>query len=291
MSMSAHASITKENSMGLLEGKVAVITGAGGGLGRAYSRLLAREGAAVVVNDMNADAAAAVVAEIEAAGGRAVASVGDVSSAEAGEALLRATLEGFGAVDILVNNAGILRDRSFANMTEAQWDAVIQVHLKGAFCVTQPVFRWMKENGRRGVIVNTASSSGLGGSFGQTNYGAAKAGIWGFSNCLAQEGAKYGIRVWTLCPAAATPMTQALMTPEMLASWSPDRVAPVLLYMVSPLSGERSNRTLFASGSKVMELKMVAGEPLRNHAGLCAQDIAAAAQALFLADPAPDFNE
>jgi NAD(P)-dependent dehydrogenase (short-subunit alcohol dehydrogenase family) len=276
--------------MGLLEAKVAIITGAGGGLGRAYSLLLAREGAAVVVNDVNAEAAARVVAEIEAAGGRAVASVGDVASPAGGEALLRAALESFGAVDVLVNNAGILRDKSFANLSEAQWDAVIQVHLKGAFCVTQPVFRWMKENGRGGVIVNTASSSGLGGSFGQTNYGAAKAGVWGFSNCLALEGRKYGIRVWTLCPAAATPMTQGLMTPEMVAQWSPERVAPVLLYMVSALSGERSNRTLFASGSKVMELKMVSGPPVANAAGFSAQDLAAAADTLFLPDTALDFN-
>ena len=276
--------------MGLLDGKVAIVTGAGGGLGRAYSRLLAREGAAVVVNDMNADAAGTVVSGIEADGGRAVACVGDVASPDAGAAILKAALDGFGAVDILVNNAGILRDKSFANLSEAQWDAVMQVHLKGAFCVTQPVFRWMKENGRGGVIVNTASSSGLGGSFGQTNYGAAKAGVWGFSNCLALEGAKYGIRVWTLCPAAATPMTQGLMTPEMAAAWSPERVAPVVLYMVSALSGQRSNRTLFASGTKVMELKMVSGEPLRNHAALTAQDLAAAADALFLPEAALDFN-
>ena len=276
--------------MGLLDGQVAIITGAGGGLGRAYGRLLAREGAAVLVNDMNADAAAQTVAEIGAAGGRASACVGDVSSPAAGETLLQAALAAFGAVDILVNNAGILRDKSFANLSEAQWDAVIQVHLKGAFCVTQPVFRWMKENGRGGVIVNTASSSGLGGSFGQTNYGAAKAGVWGFSNCLALEGLKYGIRVWTLCPAAATPMTQGLMTAEMVASWSPERVAPVLLYMVSRLSGERSNRTLFASGSKVMELKMVSGPPLANHAGLTAEELAAAADGLFLPDTPLDFN-
>jgi NAD(P)-dependent dehydrogenase (short-subunit alcohol dehydrogenase family) len=148
----------------------------------------------------------------------------------------------------------------------------------------------MKENGRGGVIVNTASSSGLGGSFGQTNYGAAKAGIWGFSNCLALEGRKYGIRVWTLCPAAATPMTQALMTPGMLAEWSPDRVAPVVLYMVSALSGERTNRTLFASGSKVMELKMVAGPPLREHAGLAATELAARIDAMLMPDAPLDFN-
>ena len=167
---------------------------------------------------------------------------------------------------------------------------MLRVHLKGTFCVTQPVFRAMKDQGRGGVIVNTASSSGLGGSFGQTNYGAAKAGVWGFSNCLALEGMKYGIRVWTLCPAAATPMTQGLMTPEMQAQWSPDRVAPVVLYMVSALSGERTNRTLFASGSKVMELKMVSSAPVRNGPGFTAQDLADAAAAMFLPDTPLDFN-
>src|SRR5256885_2373213 len=192
--------------MGLLAHKTVIITGAGGGLGRSYARLLASEGAAIVVNDFSAEAAHEVVDEITAAGGRAVACVRDVADMAAGETLLRTAVEAFGGIDILVNNAGILRDKSFANLTEAQWDAVVRVHLKGTFCVTQPVFRWMKENGRGGVVVNTSSSSGLGGSFGQTNYGAAKAGIWGFSNCLALEGRQYGIRVWTLFPAAATPM-------------------------------------------------------------------------------------
>jgi NAD(P)-dependent dehydrogenase (short-subunit alcohol dehydrogenase family) len=276
--------------MGLLDNQVAIITGAGGGLGRSYARLLASEGAAIVVNDMNADAAHKVVSEISAAEGRAVACVMDVASVSCGEAILRTALEAFGGVDILVNNAGILRDKSFANLNEENWDAVVKVHLKGTYCVTQPVFRWMKEMKRPGVIVNTSSSSGLGGSFGQTNYGAAKAGIWGFSNCLALEGQKYGIRVWTLCPAAATPMTQGLMTPEMMAQWSPDRVAPVVLYMVSRLSGERTNKTLFASGSKVMELKMVASAGVPNGAEFSAQDLAAAADRVFLPEQALDFN-
>ncbi|HSW04937.1 SDR family NAD(P)-dependent oxidoreductase [Aquabacterium sp.] len=276
--------------MGLLDGQVAIITGAGGGLGRAYSLLLASEGAAVLVNDMNAEAAQRVVAEVLAAGGRAAACISDVTTPEAGEAILQAAQQAFGGVDILVNNAGILRDKSFANLAEEHWDAVLRVHLKGAFCVTQAVFRAMKAQGRGGVIVNTASSSGLGGAFGQTNYGAAKAGVWGFSNCLALEGQKYGIRVWTLCPAAATPMTQGLMTPEMVANWSPERVAPVLLYMVSALSGTLTNKTLFASGSKVMELKMVSGPALPNRPGLTARDLADAAEALFLPDAPLDFN-
>ena len=276
--------------MGLLDNQVAIITGAGGGLGRSYARLLASEGAAIVVNDMNADAAHKVVTEISAAGGRAVACVMDVASVTCGEAILKTALEAFGGVDILVNNAGILRDKSFANLSEENWDAVVKVHLKGTYCVTQPVFRWMKETKRPGVIVNTSSSSGLGGSFGQTNYGAAKAGIWGFSNCLALEGQKYGIRVWTLCPAAATPMTQGLMTAEMVAQWSPERVAPVVLYMVSRLSGERTNKTLFASGSKVMELKMVASAGVPNGAEFSAQDLAANADRVFLPEQVLDFN-
>ena len=276
--------------MGLLDNQVAIITGAGGGLGRSYARLLASEGAAIVVNDMNADAAHKVVAEISAADGRAVACVMDVADVTCGEAILKTALEAFGGVDILVNNAGILRDKSFSNLSEEHWDAVVKVHLKGTYCVTQPVFRWMKEMKRPGVIVNTSSSSGLGGSFGQTNYGAAKAGIWGFSNCLALEGQKYGIRVWTLCPAAATPMTEGLMTPEMVAQWSPDRVAPVVLYMVSRLSGERTNKTLFASGGRVMELKMVASGGVPNGAGFSAHDLAANADRVFLPEQTLDFN-
>jgi NAD(P)-dependent dehydrogenase (short-subunit alcohol dehydrogenase family) len=277
--------------MGLLDGKVAIITGAGGGLGRAYSLLLAKEGASVVVNDFNAELAEKVVREIEQSCGRAKAAVADVSTVASGEAILTTALESFGRVDILVNNAGILRDKSLANLSEEMWDAVIKVHLKGAFCVTQPVFRWMKDSGRGGVIVNTSSSSGLGGSFGQTNYGAAKAGIWGFSNCLALEGQKYGIRVWTLAPAAATAMTAGLLTPELAEKWAAERVAPVVLYMVSSLSGDKTNKTLFASGTKLMELKMVSSPGIANGKDTTAQDIAAAADSLFLPDAAVNFND
>src|SRR5437867_1478563 len=277
--------------MGLLDGKVAIITGAGGGLGSSYARLLAREGAAIVVNDFSAEQAEKVVAQIREGGGRAVASVADVSDVASGEAILRTAIDAFGRVDILVNNAGILRDKSFANLTEEMWDAVVKVHLKGTFCVTQPVFRWMKDNKQGGVIVNTSSSSGLGGSFGQTNYGAAKASIWGFSNCLALEGQKYGIRVWTLAPAAATAMTGSLLPPELAEKWSADFVAPVVLYMVSSLSGDKTNKTLFASGTKIMELKMVASEGIANGPQVSAQDVAAAAEELFLPDTPLRFND
>src|SRR5213076_3332587 len=180
--------------MGLLYGKVAIITGAGGGLGEAYAKLFAREGAAVVVNDL---------------GGPRDGSGADTSTIAGGQSVFDDAIKNFGRADILVNNAGILLDETFAKAKEANWDRVIKVHLKGTFCCTQPVFKWMRENGG-GVIVNTSSTSGLIGNFGQTNYGAAKGGIWGLSNVLAIEGRKYNIRVWTLAPGALTRMTADL---------------------------------------------------------------------------------
>ena len=199
--------------MGLLDKKVAIITGAGGGLGEAYAKLFAREGAAVVVNDLGgprdgsgADKSMAqkVVDAIKAEGGNAVANGSDISTLAGGEEVFNDAIKNFGRADILVNNAGILLDETFAKAKEANWDKVIKVHLKGTFCATQPVFKWMRENGG-GVIVNTASTSGLIGNFGQTNYGAAKGGIWGLSNVLAIEGRKYNIRIWTLGAGRADP--------------------------------------------------------------------------------------
>lgn len=204
--------------MGLLDGKVALITGAGGGLGEAYAKLFAREGASVVVNDLGgprdgsgADKSMAqlVVDAIKAEGGKAVANGADISTMEGGQSVFDDAIKHFGRADILVNNAGILRDQTFSKASESDWDKVIKVHLKGTFCCTMPVFRWMRENGG-GVIVNTSSTSGLIGNFGQTNYGAAKGGIWGLSNVLAIEGRKYNIRIWTLAPGALTRMTADL---------------------------------------------------------------------------------
>ena len=246
--------------MGLLDGKVALITGAGGGLGEAYAKLFAREGAAVVVNDLGGprdgsgsdrSMAEKVVDAIKAEGGRAVANGADISTMAGGQAVFDDAIKHFGRADILVNNAGILLDETFAKAQEANWDRVIKVHLKGTFCCTQPVFRWMRENGG-GVIVNTSSTSGLIGNFGQSNYGAAKGGIWGLSNVLAIEGRKYNIRVWTLAPGALTRMTADLPrykeNPGM--ALGPDGIAPAVLYMVSDLSGDQTGKVLGVSGPR-----------------------------------------
>lgn len=240
--------------MGLLDGKVAVVTGAGAGIGLAYVRALAREGAAVVVNDFAGEAAEGAVRELVDAGGRAVANVADVGTVDGGTGLLASALEAFGRVDILVNNAGILRDASLVKMEEAQWDAVMHVHLKGLYCATKPIFTWMKDNGHGGVIVNTTSTAGIRGNFGQSNYGAAKCGVIGFSTSLALEGQKYGIRVWNIGPAAATALT-AHMPEEYQRRFQIDRVAPTLLYMVSDLSGDQTGKTLLAGGGWVGEVR------------------------------------
>jgi len=246
--------------MTLLDGKVAIVTGAGAGLGRSYALALAKEGASVVVNDVaraqedELPPAERVAQEIIAAGGKAVANFSDVGSVEGGQSLLDDSLAAFGAVDILVNNAGILRDASLIKMEEAQWDSVIRVHLRGLYCVTKPIFSWMKESDRGGVIVNTTSTAGLRGNFGQTNYGTAKAGVIGFTAALALEGKKYGIRVWNIGPAAATALT-AHMPEEYQRVFQIDRVAPTLLYMVSNLSGDQTGKTLLAGGGWVGEIR------------------------------------
>jgi len=254
--------------MALLEGKVAIITGAGRGLGAAHARLLAKEGAAVVVNDLGRDEAGKftaelVVASIREAGGRAVAHTQDVSALEGGKSLLQTALDSFGRADILINNAGILRDKSFLKLEELDWDVVTKVNQKSLYAVTQPVFAWMKENGG-GVIVNTSSTSGLVGNFGQTNYAVSKAGVWGFSNVLAIEGAKFGIRVWTLAPAAVSALTAPLMDEATKAQLAPEHVSQVVLYMVSELSGKRTGHCLFASGHSVRELKLLSAAGVRG---------------------------
>jgi NAD(P)-dependent dehydrogenase (short-subunit alcohol dehydrogenase family) len=282
--------------MGLLDGKVALITGAGGGLGEAYAKLFAREGAAIVVNDLGgprdgsgADVSMAqkVVNAIKAAGGRAVANGADISTIAGGQSVLDDAIKHFGRADILVNNAGILLDQSFAKATEAAFDKVLKVHLKGTFCTTLPVFKWMRENGG-GVIVNTSSTSGLIGNFGQYNYGAAKGGIWGLSNVLTIEGRKYNIRVWTLAPAAMTRMTEDLARYKENpgAALTPDGVAPTVLYMVSDLSGDQTGKTLGVSGARgIREMRMMEMEGWKPpFTGWKAEDIATHAKDIFFSE-------
>ena len=280
--------------MGLLDGKVAIVTGAGGGLGREHAKLLASEGAAVVVNDLGGDRAGtgksssmadAVVEEIKAAGGEAVANYDSVATVEGGQNIVETAIKSFDKADILINNAGILRDKTLANTEEADWDLVISVHLKGTYCVSRAMFRHLKERGEGGVIVNTSSTSGLIGNFGQSNYGAAKAGIAGFTRCLALEGKKYDIRVWGLVPVAVTRMTEDLPGMEQAkAALDPALVSPTVLYMVSDLSEGRTGKFLFAGGGRVAELRITATEGIRKGADLKPQDIADSADQIFAPD-------
>ncbi len=282
--------------MGLVDGKVAIVTGAGGGLGREHALLLAKEGASVVVNDLGGSRdgtgggtamADQVVEEIKSAGGEAVASCDSVSTVEGGENILKTALDAFGRVDVLVNNAGILRDKTLANTDEETWDKVIEVHLKGTYCVTRPVYTHMKEGGHGGVIVNTSSTSGLLGNFGQCNYGAAKAGIAGFTRCLAIEGKKYNIRVWGLVPMAVTRMTSdlpGLGSEQAAERFDPALVSPTVLYMVSDLSNDKSGKFLFAAGHRVAELKVVGSAGFTTSGAVTAQDIADNESAIFLPD-------
>jgi NAD(P)-dependent dehydrogenase (short-subunit alcohol dehydrogenase family) len=281
---------------GLLEGKVAIITGAGNGLGEAYAKLFAKEGAAVVVNDLGgardgtgADRSAAqkVVDAIEAAGGQAVANGDDVSTVQGGENILKTALDHFGKVDILVCNAGILRDKTFANTSEADWDAVVKVHLKGTYCVAMPVWKFMKDNGG-GSMVLTSSTSGLYGNFGQTNYGAAKAGIYGMVRVMSIEGRKYNIRVMGLAPGAYTRMTSDLpgrkdREPDPLSL--PENVAPGVLFMVSDLSAEHSGKILGVSARGVREIKMLETEGFTPGRPYTAQEVAENADKVFFKEP------
>jgi len=215
-----------------LEGRVAIVTGAGGGLGREHALFLARWGARVVVNDLGARAAGVVAAEIATEGGTALPFVGSVTDEIAMAAMVKRTVAEWGRVDILVNNAGILRDKSFAKMSLDEFRLVVDVHLMGAVICTKAVWERMREQ-KHGRIVMTTSSSGLYGNFGQANYGAAKMALVGLMQTLAIEGEKYGIRVNCLAPSAATQMTQSILPEASLKALDPARVSPALLALVS----------------------------------------------------------
>jgi len=230
------------------DGKVAIITGAGGGLGRQHALLLAKRGALVVVNDLggnidgtggDASAAQKVVDEIKAAGGEAVADHNSVATPEGGAAIVKTAVDTFGRVDIVVNNAGILRDKSFHNMSPDLMNPVFDVHLKGAFHVTQPAWVLMREQGY-GRIVSTSSAAGIFGNFGQTNYGAAKLGLVGFTRVLAVEGAKYNIKANAIAPLALTRMTEDLMG-ALADKLDPSQVSPIVAWLAHedcPVSGQ-----------------------------------------------------
>lgn len=214
-----------------LAGRVAIVTGAGGGLGRAHALMLARHGARVVVNDQQSEAAERVAAEIGAAGGEALAAPASVTDEAEVAAMVHAATMAWGGVDILVNNAGILRDRSFAKMDLADFRLVVEVHLMGAVLCSKAVWDQMRAR-RYGRIVMTTSSSGLYGNFGQANYGAAKMALVGLMQTLALEGEKYGVRVNCLAPTAATAMTDGVLAPDALARLAPEAVSPGLLALV-----------------------------------------------------------
>ena len=231
------------------DGKVAIITGAGGGLGRQHALLLSSRGALVVVNDLGGaldgsgsdkGAAQKVVDEIVALGGVAVADTNSVSTPEGGAAIVKSAVDAYGRVDIVINNAGILRDKSFHNLTPDLMNPVFDVHLKGAFHVTQPAFVLMREQGY-GRIISTSSAAGVFGNFGQANYGAAKMGLVGFMRVLAVEGAKYNIKANSIAPLALTRMTESLFSGAMAEKLQPELISPIVAFLAHedcPVSGE-----------------------------------------------------
>jgi len=251
--------------MGLLDGKVALVTGAGGGLGETHALLLAQEGAAVVVNDLGGARdgsgggnamADQVVAKIKAMGGQAIADYGNVAKEEDANKMVQTAVDNFGKLDFLIANAGILRDKSFKNMTNDMWDIVLDVHLRGTYLTVRAAYNQMLTQESGGSIVVTSSTSGLLGNFGQSNYGAAKAGIAGFARCLFQEGLKYGIRVNILAPAAWSRLTEVIFPQgqNMAELLSPDKVSPIVVWLGSDEAKDVTGRTFLASGNTVQLL-------------------------------------
>jgi len=251
--------------MGILDNRVAIITGAGGGLGAAHARVFAAEGCAVVVNDINREAAQKVVDEIVAAGGKAVVNTSDITNYADSENAVKQAVESFGDLHIVVNNAGINRDRMFASMTEAEWDAIMAVHLKGHFCISSHAVHYWRDQAKAGVkvcarIINTTSGAGLQGSIGQSNYAAAKAGIAALTLNQAAELRRYGITANAIAPSARTGMTTAV--PEMAQRmarpedgsfdhFAPENVSVLLAWLASDQAGHVTGKVFEAEGGRI----------------------------------------
>jgi NAD(P)-dependent dehydrogenase (short-subunit alcohol dehydrogenase family) len=249
------------------EGRVAVITGAGGGLGKSHALLLASRGAKVVVNDLGgtrdgsgagSEMADATVQEIIDAGGEAVANYDSVATWDGGHAIIQTALETWGRVDVVVNNAGILRDTSFAKLDEQALDLVLKVHLYGGFFVTRAAWPHLREQSY-GRVINTSSGSGLYGNFGQTNYSAAKLGLVGFTRTLALEGQKYGITAHAIAPAAASRMTEDIMPPQLLERLDPAYVSPLVAYLASEACTD-TGRIYSVGGGYIARVAILEGE-------------------------------
>jgi NAD(P)-dependent dehydrogenase (short-subunit alcohol dehydrogenase family) len=264
------------------EGRVAVVTGAGGGLGRSHALLLASRGAKVVVNDLGgsrdgtgagSEMADQVVQEIIDAGGEAVANYDSVAEWAGGQAIVQTAIDTWGRCDIVVNNAGILRDVTFAKMEEAQLDLVIKVHLYGGFHVTKAAWPHMREN-NYGRVINTTSGSGLYGNFGQSNYSAAKLGLVGLTRTLALEGAKYNITANVIAPVAASRMTEDVMPPQLLEVLEPENVSPLVAYLASEACTD-SGRIFSVGGGYIARVAIVEGPGATFDDGFTPEDVQA----------------
>jgi len=252
--------------MGLLEGRVAIVTGAGGGIGRAHALLFASEGAKVVVNDVggardgggaDATAASRVVDEIRSAGGVAVANHASVATTDGAASVVASAVDAFGRADVLVNNAGILRDKTFLKMDETMWDTVVAVHLKGTFLCSHAFAKQVVAQGGGGRIVNTTSVSGMLGNFGQANYSAAKAGVYGLTRTMSIELQKHRVTVNAIAPLAKTRMTEDLPMFQGVDTLTPEHIAPAALFLASDLCGDRTGHVLAVAGARMYAFKVV----------------------------------
>jgi len=251
--------------MAICNGRTVIITGAGGGLGRAYALAFAAEGANVVINDIRAEAAADVTGEIVASGGRAIANSDDITTLDSAQRIVDAALAAFGEVHVLVNNAGVLRDRMFISLSEEDWDLVMRVHLKGHYCLANILGRRWRDLAKAGTpvagrIINTSSGAGLQGSVGQSNYSAAKGGIASLTLVQAAELARYGVTANALAPAARTAMTESAM-PDVVKrpedgsfdAWAPENVAPLVVWLGSELSGAVTGQVFESQGGRISQ--------------------------------------